>query len=172
MKLIEIGKIVRSQGLAGQVKVLSYLQSSLELKDLPGLFVGFSPSDAVFYPVLDVRNGKGFFVLKLEGINNRDDSEKLKDRLVWIQADKLKKPGENEYYWHDMIGLKVITEDGESLGYIEAVFPTGSNDVYVCRKENREILLPAIEHVVKKIDPARRVMVVRLMEGLLDHDPF
>jgi 16S rRNA processing protein RimM len=175
LKLIEIGKIVRSQGLAGQVKVLSYLQSPLEWKAIPGLFVGSGISDAVFYPVLDVRNGKGFFILKLEGLKDRDDADDLKGRFVWIQADSLKKPGEteldlhqDEYYWHDIIGLKVITEDGETLGYIEAVFPTGGNDVYVCKKDNREILLPAIEQVVKKIDTAGGVMVVRLMEGLFD----
>ena len=168
LKLIEIGKIVRSQGLAGQVKVLSYLQSPLESNDIPGLFVGFGISDAVFYPVLDVRNGKGFFILRLEGVKNRDDADALKGCCVWTQADNLKKSRKDEYYWNDIIGLKVITEDGETLGYIEAVFPTGGNDVYVCRKGDREILLPAIEQVVKGIDTAGRVMVVRMMEGLVD----
>jgi 16S rRNA processing protein RimM len=73
---------------------------------------------------------------------------------------------EGEYYWRDIIGLNVYTEEGKLLGQIESVFPTGSNDVYVCKGEEREILLPAIADVIRKIDVTRRVMIVRLLEGL------
>jgi 16S rRNA processing protein RimM len=75
---------------------------------------------------------------------------------------------EGEYYWSEIIGLQVLTEEDEILGRIEAVFPTGGNDVYVCRGGGREILLPAIGDVVRKIDTDRGVMVVRLLEGLLE----
>jgi len=78
----------------------------------------------------------------------------------------MKKLPEGEYYWREIIGLKVVTEDDQVLGRIESVFPTGSNDVYVCRGGEREILLPAIGEVVRKVDTAGRIMVVRLPEGL------
>jgi 16S rRNA processing protein RimM len=74
---------------------------------------------------------------------------------------------DGEYYWNEVIGLQVVTEDDRVLGRIETVFPTGSNDVYVCRSpEGREILLPAIVDVVRAIDRERGVMVVRLLKGL------
>jgi len=60
----------------------------------------------------------------------------------------------------------VLTEEGDTLGTIEAVFPTGSNDVYVCRGGKREILLPAISEVVRKIDIQKGLMTVRLLKGL------
>jgi 16S rRNA processing protein RimM len=65
-----------------------------------------------------------------------------------------------------MIGLKVVTEEGRFLGVIETIFPTGSNDVYVCSGGEREVLLPGIADVIRKIDIDRRMMVVRLLEGL------
>jgi 16S rRNA processing protein RimM len=65
-----------------------------------------------------------------------------------------------------MIGLKVVTEDGRILGVIDAIFPTGSNDVYVCSGGDREILLPGTADVIRKIDIGRGMMVVRLLEGL------
>ena len=75
---------------------------------------------------------------------------------------------DGEYYWHEIIGLEVVTEDDRSLGKVVSVFPTGSNDVYVCRGNGREILLPAIGDVVRRIDRDRKVMEVRLLKGLAD----
>ena len=83
-----------------------------------------------------------------------------------IPADKLGDLPEGEYYWRDMIGLKVVTEEGRILGVIEAIFPTGSNDVYVCSGGEREVLLPGIADVIRKIDINRGMMVVRLLQGL------
>jgi 16S rRNA processing protein RimM len=72
---------------------------------------------------------------------------------------------EGEYYWRDIIGLDVYTQDGKRLGRIESVFPTGSNDVYVCKGE-REILIPAIADVIQGIDLDKNIMTVKLLEGL------
>ena len=78
----------------------------------------------------------------------------------------MKELPEDEYYWHDIIGLEVVTDDGLSLGRVESIVPTGSNDVYVCAGGEREILLPAIDDVVKEIDVKKGTMVVTLIEGL------
>ena len=83
-----------------------------------------------------------------------------------MPRDKLARLPAGEYYWEELLGLQVVTEAGEVLGQIESIFPTGSNDVYVCRAGSREILLPGIADVVRRIDPQSGVMVVRLLEGL------
>jgi 16S rRNA processing protein RimM len=168
MKLIEIGKIVRSHGLGGRIKVLSYLQSPDPLRAVDDLLVGTTPSDAVSYPLDAFQDGNGFFILKLEGIDNRDDADRLRGRLVWMPSEKMKPLDDGEYYWEDIIGLQVVTEENEPLGRIETVFPTGSNDVYVCRNEEREMLLPALEQVIKKIDLEQGIMVVSLREGFFE----
>jgi len=167
MELIEIGRIVRSHGLEGRVKVLSYLETPEVLHDLSELFVGRRISEARPLPFAAVQVGKDSFILKLEGIADRDAAEGLRGFSVWIPPEKMRKLPDGEYYWRDIIGLQVVTEENEILGRIEAVFPTGSNDVYVCRDGGREILLPAIGDVIRSVDREQGVMVVRLMKGLL-----
>lgn len=168
MKLIEIGKVVRSHGLGGRIRVLSYLQSPDVLEAVPDLFVGPSPDAAVSYPLGGFQSGNDFFILKLVGVDDRDAADRLKGRLVWLSAEQMKPLAEGEYYWQDIIGLRAVTEEGGSLGSVEAVFPTGSNDVYVCRSETGEILIPALAEVIKKIDVDNGIMVVRLPEGFFE----
>jgi 16S rRNA processing protein RimM len=115
-----------------------------------------------------VQPGREFFILKLSGIDDRDAAAKLVRSSVWMPAEKMNKLSEGEYYWHEIIGLQVVTEEGQALGRIESVFPTGSNDVYICRGGEKEILLPAIGEVVRKIDTDRGIMVVRLLRGLTE----
>jgi 16S rRNA processing protein RimM len=171
MELLEIGKIIRSHGLAGRMKVLSYLESQDVLHNLPEVFVGRRASEAVPFPLEVVQPGRESFILKLGGVEDRDAAARLVGLLVWMPSEKMKKLPEGEYYWLDIIGLQVLTEEGRDLGRIESVFPTGSNDVYVCQGGEKEILLPAIGEVVRNIDMDRRIMVVRLLKGLTDHDP-
>ncbi len=118
------------------------------------------------FPLVAVQAGKDFFILQLGGIEHRDAAARLRGSSVWMPSEKMQKLPEGEYYWREIIGLQVLTEEDQILGRIEAVFPTGGNDVYVCREGGREILLPAIGDVVKKIDTDRGVMVVRLLKGL------
>jgi 16S rRNA processing protein RimM len=166
MELLEIGRIVRSHGLAGRMKVLSYLESSEVLHNLTEMSVGRMMQEVVSFPLQEVQSGRGYFILKLGGIENRDAVTGLVGSSVWMPSENMKPLPEGEYYWREIIGLRVVTENGEVLGRIESVFPTGSNDVYICRGEKKEILLPAISDVVRKIDPENGIMVVRLLKGL------
>lgn len=168
MEFLEIGRIVRSHGLAGRMKVLSYLESQAVLNNLPEVFVGRKACDTVPFPVEEVRPGKECYILKLGGVDDRDAAEKLAGSFVWMPSEKMKKLPDGEYYWFDIIGLQVVTEEGKILGKIESVFPTGSNDVYVCHGGDKEILLPAIGDVVREIDTDRGIMVVRLLKGLAE----
>jgi 16S rRNA processing protein RimM len=168
MELLEIGRIIRPQGLAGRLKVLSYLDSQDVLDGLRELFIGRNAQEATVYPLHAVQKGREFFILTLGGIENKEAASKSVGSSVWMSADVMKKLPDDEYYWHEIIGLTVVTEEGRTLGRIESVFPTGSNDVYVCRGSEKEILLPAIGDVILKIDREHRIMLVRLMKGLTE----
>jgi 16S rRNA processing protein RimM len=168
MELLEIGMIVRSHGLAGRLKVLSYLESQEVLDNLPEVFVGRREPDAVPFPLDAVQPGRECFIVKLGGIEDREAAASLVGSHVWMPFEKMKKLPDGEYYWRDIIGLQVVTEEGQVLGRIESVFPTGSNDVYVCKEGEREILLPAIGDVVRNVDMDRRIIVVRLLKGLTE----
>ena len=165
-QFFEIGKIVKSCGLRGRMKAVSYLESNDKLQNLDELYIGQGEDKKVPFKLKGFRSrGKSFF-LEIEGVENLQSANAFVGCLVLIPADKLEELPEGEYYWRDMIGLKVVTEDGRFLGVIEAIFPTGSNDVYVCSGGEREVLLPGIADVIRKIDINRGMMVVRLLEGL------
>ncbi len=160
-----IGKIVKVHGLKGAVKVTPYLESNKILEDLKEVQIGLDKGPEPF-KIIKSRLAKKAFFIELEGVKDVATAGKLVGRELLIPSDRLEPLPENEYYWKDIIGLKVRTEAGEFLGKIETVFNTGSNDVYVCRGEEREILLPATAEVIRKIDLEKGEMIVRLLEGL------
>jgi 16S rRNA processing protein RimM len=165
-QFFEIGRIVKSCGLKGLMKAVSYLESNDKVQDLDELYLGFGNDRKGPFKLKGMRSrGKSFF-LEIEGVEDLQSAKALIGCDVLIPADKLEELPEGEYYWHDMIGLKVVTEEGRILGVIEAIFPTGSNDVYVCSGGEREVLLPGIADVIREIDIDRGMMVVRLLEGL------
>ena len=163
---IEIGEIVKPQGVRGCMKALSYLESVGVLEGLDALLVRKAGEAAASYRPRKIEARKNFLFLELEGIDEMDAARKLVGGRILVPSNRLKKLPEGEYYWRDLIGLRVVTDAGEALGTVESIFPTGSNDVYVCRGGSREILLPAIGDVIREIDLEKGVMVVRLLEGL------
>jgi 16S rRNA processing protein RimM len=166
MDLLEIGKIVKPVGFKGRMKVASYIESPHVLESLQGVFVQRGDRSPNFYQIKDITVAKKSFSLQLDGIENSDMVEPFVGCHVLISSDKLDPLPEGEYYWRDIIGLEVLTEDGEMLGKIASIIPTGSNDVYVCTGGEREILIPAIEDVIKEIDLSKGIIIVELLEGL------
>ena len=167
MRWIEIGQIIKSHGLAGRVKALSYLESNRLLPSLKEARIGPNRDSAKRYPIGNVRSeGRTHFSLTIEGIEDRNAADALRGLSIFLPYDSLETLSEGEYYWEDLIGLAVVTEDGKPLGQIESIFPTGSNDVYVCKEGDREILLPAIAEVIRSVDIQAGTVVVRLLKGM------
>jgi 16S rRNA processing protein RimM len=105
-------------------------------------------------------------ILKLAGVDSREDAERLRGQILCVaEADAVQLPG-GTYFWHQIVGLRVHSDEGEDLGLVAEIIPTGGNDVYVVRDGGREILLPAIKDVVREIDLAGGIMTVHMIEGL------
>ena len=167
MDFLEIGKIVKAHGLKGRVKVLSYLESGAEmLLSLDEVFISQGQGKSVSYALKNFQVKGKCFYLEMTGVENIDQAKALLGCSVLVPAGKMGTLSEDEYYWQQLIGLEVMTEEGTLLGAIAEIFPTGSNDVFVCRGGKREILLPAIADVVLAVDLNKKIMVVRLPEGL------
>ena len=160
--LLEIGKIVKPIGLKGRLKVLSYCESAETLETLENAFIGKNSEDAHIFKVKITGIRQGSFYLDLEGVDTMEPASALIGQYVFAPPKNLP---EGEYYWKDIIGLDVLTEAGLKLGRITNILATGSNDVYICSGE-REILIPAFDDVVRKIDIEKGIIVVRLLEGL------
>lgn len=166
MELFVIGKIVKTSGLKGCLKVVSYLESNDVLQQIEEVYLSQGQDERGPFRLKNIRSRGNNFLVEMEGIK---DIETAGSFLGWhflIPVDKLKKLPDDEYYWRDIEGLRVITEEGDNLGRIETIFRTGSNDVFVVTGGEREILLPGIADVIRKIDIEQGVMVVKLLKGL------
>jgi 16S rRNA processing protein RimM len=166
MDLLEIGKIVKPQGLKGRIKVLSYVESDELLKSLDEVFIRQGRDETVRFGLKSLQVKGRCFYLEMDGVESIEQAQALVGCMVLVPAAKLGALPEGEYYWQELIGLRVMTEEGNPVGTLKRIFPTGSNDVYVCSEGKKEILLPAIEDVVRKIDLKKGMIIVRLPEGL------
>jgi len=167
-ELIPVGKIVATHGIRGHLKLHSYsgniesLQSSetVLLRGKGGVLKEFAPKT--------VSPHAGGFILSLDGFTDIDQVLPLVGSELFLKRSQLPEPEEDEYYWRDLIGLTVVTDQGFVLGPISDIFETGSSDIYVVRGDNKEYLIPAIADVVSKIDIAGRMMIITPLDGLLD----
>jgi len=166
VKLLEIGRIVKPHGLKGEMKAASYLSEDRLPEAVTEVYLEGRSGERRSYALNAVRFGRKCLWLRLEGVADITQAEGLVGSRILVPRDRWGPLSADEYFWQDLLGLAVVTERGKPLGNISAIFPTGSNDVYVCRAGEREILLPAVADAVRSIDLVEGVMVVRLPEGI------
>lgn len=172
-RLFLIGKITRPHGLRGEVKVMPTTDFPERFEDMTSVIVETPTGIRSRYNIDSVRYQSGFVIIHFEGVDDVDAAERLRDSNLLVTRDELVPLPEGHYYVFDLIGLDVITEEGEKLGKLTDVFRTGANDVYVVKPDensSREYLLPAIRDVVKKIDVPGGRMIVHLLPGLIDDE--
>ena len=166
MDFFVFGEIVKTRGLSGCVKVVSYLESTDIIDGLDFVYLESSSGIRSRHEIKKISPAGKVFFLDLKGISDVDAAQALVGSRLLLPRDLLDDLPEDEYYWQDIIGLEVYTQEGRHLGRVESIFPTGSNDVYVCRGEEGEILLPAIADAIVRIDLKDRRITVKLLEGL------
>lgn len=164
---LEIGQIVNTSGLKGFLKVIPLTDDITRFEDLKTVYIQ-EKKDLVEFKIKEVKYSKNMVLLKLEGIDDIGEAEKFKNFYIKINRKDAVELEEDSYFIVDIIGCKVFTDENEFLGKVIDVFQTGSNDVYTVKNnEDKEILLPAIEDVIKDIDIANKKIVVKLMDGLI-----
>lgn len=165
-----IGIIVKPQGIRGELRVLPTTDDPERFALLDEVFVqpkNVPHPTAESYKLTSARRHKGLVLVKLAGINDRNAAEKIVGHVLTIPPEKALPLDSDEYFIRDLIGLTVETEDGQTLGEVVDVFPTGANDVYVIRDTSGEsFMLPAIKDVILAVLMAERKMTIRLIEGL------
>ena len=170
-ELVQIGKVIGAHGLGGAVRVYSYAESPECFAQQTTLVLIDGQGGTQRRKIEWSQPHKQVVRLILEGISHRDQAEAMAGWGVYIAKKDLPPLEADSYYWSDLIGISVYTMEGEHLGVVEQIIPTGANDVYVVKTPPgyavREILLPAIESVILEIDVAGGRMQVQLPEGLV-----
>ncbi len=163
----EIGKITGTHGIRGTMRVFPTTEDPSRFERLKEIIVEIRGKRETFH-IQKVAFHKQFVLLTVKEITDINVAELYKNGRILIPDAMAIPLGEDEYYNRDLYGLKVVTEEGEELGEITEIFPTGSNDVYVVKKDGKgkELLLPAIKDCIKNVDLENGVMTVKLLEGL------
>ena len=158
-QLLECGKIVNTHGIRGEVKIQPWADSPEVLCALPALYIDGAP-----VALRSARVHKGNVIALLEGVSDVDQTMLLKNKVVWLNRDDLRLP-EGTFFLADLIGLRVVDEEGQELGILNEVLSPSRQQVYVV-KGDRELMIPAVPEFILETNVAGGYIKVRLIEGM------
>ena len=148
---LEIGQIVNTFGIKGEVKVKPFTDDIKRFDKLKKINIEQKNSKKE-YEIENIKYHKDMVILKLKGIDQIEQAELLRNSYLKIDRNEEEPLEENTYYIVDLLGLSVYTEEGILLGILDDIYNTGSNDIYVVKDElGKQTLLPAIQDVIKKL---------------------
>lgn len=165
---VELGRIVKSVGLKGELKVYPLTRTPYELNKYPSLILRSEFSQLTEMTVETLRVQKQFAIIKFKDIDHIDNAEEFVGHEVGIYENQLPETKEGEYYIRDLIGMDVYTQAGDFLGVLSDVLEMPANDIYQVDAGDREYLIPALAEIITKVDLVKRIVTVRLIEGLID----
>ena len=166
-KYLEIGQIVNTFGIKGQVKVKPFTDDIKKFEKLKEIYIE-KKNELKLFQIEKVNYSKNMVILKLKGIETPEEAEKLRNSYIKIDRKNAKKLPEGTYYIADLIGLDVYTDENKLLGKLDYIYNAGSSDIYVVKDEQgKEILLPAIKDVLKQVDLKNGKIIVHIIEGLI-----
>ena len=163
---LEVGKITNVHGIMGEVRVQPWADSPDFLCQFKTLYV-----DSSHWPIQveRARVHKNMVILKFDGVDTMNEVEGWRQKDLLITRDQAIPLEEDEFFITDLIGLNVVTDEGETLGTLTDVMETGANDVYCVKTpEGKELLLPAIRDCILDVDLDKEEMLVHVLPGLLD----
>ena len=164
---LRVGVITSTHGVHGEVKVFPTTDDPKRFKRLKEVLLD-TGRELKPMEVESVKFFKNMVILKFKGFENINDIEIYKGKDLLVTRDKAVKLAPNENFIVDLIGLNVVTDEGEELGVMKDVLQTGANDVYVVEMKNgKEVLLPAIKQCILDVNLEQQKMTVHVMDGLL-----
>lgn len=167
-----VGRIVAAHGVDGWLRVRTSGDSPDNLMRASKLMLGATEDDpgATVRAVEAAETGRpGEVRLRLEGISDRDEAQALRGRLVMVDETEIERLPEGEYYEYELIGCHVEDEDGQAIGTVRGVWPTGASDVLVLDDgSGGQRLVPTGGDFLQEVDVAGRRIVVAVIPGLLD----
>ncbi|WP_457678761.1 ribosome maturation factor RimM [Thermovibrio sp.] len=162
-----LGKVVGVHGLKGELKVKSesdVFDRQIEAVDKITLYRGTKKEEL---PIEEVKPYKDIYLIKFKGIDDRSAAEEVIGGELWIKEEDRVPLEEGEFYYEELIGLPVYTEEGEKVGVIKSVFEQPASHILeVEREDGKTILIPFIEQFVKEVDLENKKVLVSLLEGM------
>lgn len=165
---LQVGVITATHGIRGEVKVFPTTDDPERFLDLKTIYLD-TGGEKMLLHISGVKFFKQFVILKFKEFDNINEVEPFRKKSLLVTREQAVPLEEDEYFIADLIGLQVVTDEGELLGELTDVLETGANDVYqVTDKNGKELLLPAIKDCILSVDLEKGEMEVHVLEGLLD----
>ena len=165
-ELLQVGVITSTHGVRGEVKVYPTTDDATRFKQLKHVLLD-TGKETLPLEIQGVKFFKQFVIVKFKGIDNINDIEKYKGKSLMVPREDAVELAEDEYYIADLIGMEVVTDEGEK-GTLKDVMETGANEVYAIIFEHLgEVLVPAIRQCILDVDVEAMKMTVHLLEGLV-----
>lgn len=168
--LYPIGRVVKAHGVRGKLKVEYFGENPDRFSCYQKIFIRDNLGRPQPYDVLEVTPQLPRLILRLKGIERIEETGHLLGKEILVRREDFAEPEEGEYYWFEILGMAVETEQGKRIGTVKEIFPTGAHDVFVVYGKRREILLPAIGDVIRRIDRQKRMISVVWMKGLWEDE--
>lgn len=166
-KYFEVGQIVNTFGVKGMLKVKPFTDDVERFEELKKVYI-CKKEKLEEVEIEEVKYHKDMVLLKVKGIEDMNEAEKVKGLYLKIDRKNAKKLPKDTYFIADLLGLEVYSDTGELLGKVDDIFRTGANDVYVVKNENgKQLLLPGIPDVIKEIDLEKEKIIVHILKGLI-----
>ena len=167
-KVFQVGIISSTHGVRGEVKVFPTTDDMKRYKKLKEVLLD-TGKETLTLEIEGVKFFKQFVILKFKGYDNIDDIVKYRGKSLFVPRENAVKLQKDEYFIADLIGLKVVNEDGSFTGVLKDVMETGANDVYIVESQDgKEVLIPAIKDCILQVDFEKEQVLVHLLDGLLD----
>lgn len=166
MDRLEVGKIVNTHGLRGEVKVVCWTDYPEVFEEIDYVWAK-RKSEEIKLSIKNIKYQKNNIIVKFSEIESIDQAEGFKNCVLLADRTSLPELDEGVYYIADLIGCEVFEEDGNMLGKISDVFNTGANDIYaVSAPQKKDLLIPVLPETVLNVDIENKKVIVRLLEGL------
>ncbi|HCA79144.1 MAG TPA: 16S rRNA processing protein RimM [Bacteroidetes bacterium] len=166
--MIAVGKISKSIGLKGEVRVTLLTDSPGRFRTLKSVWIGSEEGTAMRFKIQSVRVSPAAVVMQVEKVQTRTAADALRGQFVFVADKDQVKPKKGSYFIHEIVGMMVVDEAGAEIGTVEEVMQLPAHDVWVVTSGEMEFLIPAIKEVIRSVDIGRKTVVIRPMEGMLD----
>ncbi len=167
--LLRVGVITSTHGIAGEVNVYPTTDDPARFKQLKKCIMKTTRGESIDLDVKSVKFFKNMVILKFAQFNDINEVEKYRKAELYVTRENAVKLEEGQYFLCDLIGLKVIDEDNNTIGTVTDVLQTAANDVYEITAEDGHVyLFPGIKQCILNVDLEKGIINAHVMKGLLD----
>ncbi|HHV27213.1 MAG TPA: 16S rRNA processing protein RimM [Tissierellia bacterium] len=167
MDYIQVGKIINTQGIKGEVKIYPLTDDISRFDELEKVYIG---EEKVLVYIEKNWSKKEFVILKFVGYDDINEVLKFKNEYLYIEEKDKIKLEEDSYFIFDIVGCNVLDIKGNRIGIVTQVITNTGNDIYIIKSEDnsKNYLVPAVKQFIKKVDIENKEIIIEPIEGLIE----